>query len=294
MENNTALATAQENMVAEISPFQARANDLLARAKTAKVTDEKTAAEAVALKKEITAHRTLVNRTRLGITRQIDSLKKAIMGKEAEVLAPLEDAQDAVGGQLLTYQDELERNRREEQERIEKCIQRVSAGNVYGYKTVAEVDSRGEQIKGIYKAMPLADQTDSQIKLAFTEAINKLIDRKTYLVEQAKQEAERAELDAKEAKQAAKQRRLDEKEAKLQRQQEADELARKEADERMAKEQAEKNQVKTGARTVTTIDIINADLVPREYCSPDMSKIRQANHGGATIPGIKVTITKKI
>ncbi len=299
MTENKALATAEQNMVAEISPFQARANELLQRAKGAKVTNEQEAAAAVALKKEITGHRSLVNQTRLGITRQIDTLKKAIIGKEAEVLQPLEDAQAAVGAKVLAYQDKLERERREEQERIDKAVQRVSCGNVYALKTVAEVEAKGEQIKGVYSQMSAADQKDSRIKLAFTESVNKLIDRKTYLVEQARQEAERAELDAKEAKLAAQKRRQDAKDEKQRRQEEQEEIERKADADRRAAELAEKNQVKTGVRTLAELEITNPDLVPREFCSPDLAKVRAAlkAHTAGTpfeVPGIKITVTKKL
>lgn len=306
--DQTALTKAEESMVAEISPFQQRSNELFDKAAHQEVTDDMSLASAVAVKKEITAHRTLVKEARLSITRKIDNVKQAIMNKEAEVLLPLEKAQDELGEKILTYQEEQERIRREEQERIDKSIARVSVGDVYGLKTPEDVDAKGEQLKGVYAAMSDADQKNAQIKLAFTESVNKLSDRKAYLIEQEaqriererldkeaeQQSAERAEIARKKAATDAKERKIQAEMDRLEREKQRKADEDKAEEDRIERERAEKNTVKTGARTVTTIEITNPAEVPRAYCVPSEPLIREAIKSGITVPGVKVTTVKKV
>lgn len=306
--DQTALTKAEESMVAEISPFQQRSNELFDKASRQEVTDEVTLATAVAIKREITGHRTLVKEARLSITRRIDDVKKAIMNKEAEVLLPLDKAQSELGDKILTYQEEQERIRRAEQERVDNQKARVTFSDVYGLKTVEDVDAKGEQIKGIYAKMSDADQKNAEIKLAFTETINRLSDRKAYLIEQeeqrkererleaeaAKQSEERAKIEAEKAAAAEKERKIEAEKERLERekQRKADEEAAEK--ERQERERAEKNQVKAGVRTVTTFEITNPDEVPREYCVPSEPLIRAAIKEGKTVPGVTVSTTKKV
>lgn len=296
MSENTTLVKVEENMLAEISPYQLKANDLLERSKDVEVENEQQVAAAVALKKEITAHRSLVQQTRLSITRQIDGLKKAIMGKEAEVLEPLAKAQEAVGSKVLAYREEQERQKRMEEERIGKLVDSVSISEsaVYRIKTVPEAEEALREIKSNMGRIPKADKYRTVIAVAYNDSYNLLVNRITFLEEQARQEAERKELDKKAAAQAAKERRIKAREDKLRREEEQADLERKAAVERKAEEQAEKNKVKTGARTQTIIEVVNADKVPREYCTPDLSKIRAAVEAGATVPGVFVDKVKKL
>lgn len=289
------LVKAEQSMVALISPLQKQSNSLLVMASAQQVTDEQSLSSAVVVKKQITAHRTLVQGARLDITRRIDTLKKAIMDKEAEVLGPLDEAQNIISARIITYQDEQERIKQAEIKRIGDIIDSLYISNPYAFKTVTEVNTQGQQLKAIFASLPTDDASHPQIKLAFTESINKLTDRKTYLEEQVKQEAEREILDAKEAELAAKQRRLAAKEEKLKREDQriADEQELAKALARQAKD--DRNAVKTGVRTVVEFTITNADLVPRELCEPSMVLIRAAyNANKLAIPGVKVTVNKKV
>lgn len=292
--SNTSLTTAQQNMVAEISPLLHRANSLMEKAKSVKVTDERGAANAIALKREITAHRTLVNQARLGITRQIDTVKKAIMDKESEILEPLQIAQDLVGDQVLAYQEEKERQRLAEIKRVDDLVDSVAMHSAYHLKTVAEVEKRYRQIRAAYADMSTDDQDNSAVKVAFTEAGSVLADRKAYLVEQARQEEERKKLDAQAAKQAAKQRRLDEQAAKAKRREAQEDAERQAQADRAEAERTARSQVKTGVRTIIDITITDSNVVPREYCVPDMALIRTAVKAGVAVPGVKVKKIKKL
>jgi len=287
-DSNKSLVQVQEAMVAEISPLLATSTELYESALGQEVTDQQTMAAAVSIKKRITAHRTMVSQTRLGITRQFDEVKKAIMAKEAEVLEPLDKAQDQIGGKILAYEEQQERQRAEEQARIDGLVQSVSMGDLYALTTVDQVNSRGAEIKATYAKLPAADQNNAEVKLAFTQAINRLTDRKEQLVAAA---TEAKEKDAEQEK-AAEQARQD-------RERQEQEAVQAAADERATKARTEKNQVKAGVRTVTEFEIVNAALVPWAFCSPDMVKIRAAAnvYTGTepfSVPGVKITTSKRV
>ncbi|MBI5117617.1 hypothetical protein HZA56_14160 [Candidatus Poribacteria bacterium] len=305
-----ALAVVQEKMVGEISPFLIKSQDLKARAEAQTVTNEREAAAAVALKKEITGHRKLVQDTRLDITRQFDEVKKAIMTKEAEILLPLDEGQTDLGQKILTYQEEQERIAREERERVEKIVLRVtlSVSDTYRFKTVDEVQDEGERFKKLYGELKTEDQKLPDVKAAFTVSINRLQDRKAYLIEQEEQRIEREKLEAQRKEQSEAQAKIDAEKAANERkarqiEAEKERLERekqRKADEeeaeaaRKKRESEEKNRVKTGARTVTKFEITDPLIVPREYCEPVEKLIRAAIAEGKTVEGVRVWTEKKV
>lgn len=308
MSQDQALQKAQDNMIAEISPFEQQSRELKAKAEAQSVTTEMELASAVNIKKQITAHRKLVTDTRLGITRQFDEVKKAIMVKETEILLPLDEGQTVLSQKMLDYTEEQERIKREEQERVDKIVARFEVPDVYRYKDVDSVQDEGERLKKMYSELKPDDQKIPAVKAAFTVAINRLSDRKDYLVEQKRQEEEAARLAAQAAEQSEAQAKIDAdkaaNEAKARKiQAEKDRLERekqRKADEEAAAKaeaeakRAENAQVKTGARTVTTFKVTEPWLVPREYCEPVDKLIRAAIAEGKTVPGVVVKTERRI
>lgn len=307
MLDNIALDKAQETMIDQINPFEAQSRELLVKAEQQEVNSEQDLASAVAVKKQITAHRKLVTDTRLGITRQFDEVKKAIMNREAEILLPLDKAQSTLGEKMLTYTEEQERIKKAEAERIQSIVMSFSV-NTYTLATPEAVDEKGASLKKAYADLSQEDQKMATIKVAFTQAVNALADRKAYLEEQIAQEEERKRLEAQAAEQSEERNKLEaekaavaEKERKIaaekerlerEKQRKADEEAAEKERERIARE--EKNSVKTGARTVTSFEIESPWLVPRKYCEPSDKLIRAAVKEGVEIPGVKVTVERKI
>lgn len=308
MSEDQALQKTQDSMIAEISPFEATSLELKAKAEAQVVTTDIQLASAVALKKQITAQKTLVTDTRLNITRRFDDVKKAIMTKESEILLPLEEGQTVLSQKMLTYTEEQERIKREEQERVDKMVERFNVPDVYRYKTVDEVQDEGERFKKMYSELKPDDQKNAAVKAAFTVAINRLTDRKDYLAEQAAQAAERARLEAQAAEQSEAQAAIDRdkaaNEAKARKiaadkermeretQRKADEEAAAEAEAKRVRD--EKHAPKTGARMVTTFEVTEPWLVPREYCEPVDKLIRAAIADGKTVPGVVVKTERKI
>lgn len=304
----TALQKAQENMIAEISPFEQVSRDLLAKAEAQEVSNEQQLASAVAVKKQITTHRKLVSDTRLGITRRFDEVKKAIMNRESEILLPLDQAQTALGEKILTYEEEQERIRKIEAERIAGLVKSVTLVDQYTLKTVADVEAKQKELQKVYDSLSDSDRTVGDVKATFTRSINTLADRKAYIEEQQRQEIERKRLAEEAAKQSEERQKIEaekaanaEKERKIQAEKDRLEREKKRvADEKAADEEAKRKaaednaRVKTGARTVTSFVIVNSEIVPREYCVPSDALIRSAIKQGIEVPGVEVKVERKI
>jgi hypothetical protein len=306
--SDQALVKVQESLIAEIAPFEQQSKALKEKALAQVVTNESQLASAVNVKKQITAHRKLVTDTRLGFTRQFDEVKRAVMTKEAEILLPLDEGQTALSQTILTYTEEQDRIKREEAERVEKIVARLTAGDVYRLKTPEDVSEEGARLKKVFSELKPADQDIPAVKVAFTRSVNQLADRRTHLEEQIEQAKQRAELEAKAKEQSAAQAKIDAdraaNEAKArkikadqermerEKQRKAEEDAAEEA--RKKAESDERHRVKTGARTVTNIEITEPWLVPREFCEPSEKLIRAAIKEGATVPGVKVMVEKKV
>jgi hypothetical protein len=302
------LLKAQEAMIAEINPFEARSHELLVSAEAQEVTSELQLRSAVAIKKQITAHRKLVSDTRLSITRRFDDIKKAIMNRESEIVLPLDKAQSNIGEKILTYQEEQEHIRIAEAQRVSDLVDSVSIEDAYKFKTPDDVATEGARLKTVYSEMSVDDQKNGDVKLAFTQSVNRLADRKAYLEEEIKQEAEharlaeeakkqsaeRAAIEAEKAAVEAKERKIAAEKERLEREKQRRLDEEKAEADRHQREYEERTRVKTGARTVMSFEVTNPELVPREYCTPNDALIRAALKDGKEVPGVEVTVSKKI
>lgn len=298
----------EEKMLKEVSPLEQKSLELLDKSIAQKVSDDVTLAQAVAVKKEINAHGKLVKDSRLALTRPLDDMKKLIMTKESEVMLPLDKAKADISDKILTYEEELERLRQVEVERVGAILESLGV-SVWSLKTSAEVDSRGKEVKDTFGKLTKTDQNNADIKLAFRSSVDALTTRKTNLEEEKrqriererlakeaeKQSTERAALDRERAAIEQKERELQADRDRQQRELERQELEAKAAEQRKAEAAAEKARPKSNIATVTEFEIETPSLVDRMYCSPDSVKIRQAIKDGATeIAGVRIFQTKKV
>jgi len=298
----------EEKMLKEVSPLEQRSIELLDKAVAQKVSDDTSLAQAVAIKKDINAHSKVVKDARMELTRPLDDLKKLIMSKESEVMLPLDKAKADISDKILTYEEELERLRLLEVERVNKILESISV-SVWGLKTAAEVDARGKEIKDTFSKLGEADQNSADVKLAFRSSVDALTTRKTNLEEEERQRVERERLAKEAEKQSAeraalereraaieqKERELQAERERQQRELERQELEAKAAEQRKAEAAAEKARPKSNIATITEFEIESPNLVERVYCSPDSVKIRQAIKDGATeIAGVRIFQTKKV
>lgn len=308
MTTEKSLQTFEDKMLKQVSPLEQKSLELLEKSTAQSVSDDTTLAQAVAIKKEINAHGKLIKDNRMALTRPLDDMKKLIMGKESEVMEPLDKAKTDISSKILTYEEELERLRQIEADRVNKILESISVA-VYAYKTVADVDNRGKEIKESFTELSETDQNNATIKLALRTSIDSLTTRKTTLEEEERQRiererlakeaenqsAERASLDRDRAAIEQKERELQAEKERQQRELERQEFERQAEEKRKADAAIEKARPKSNIATVTEFEIEDPTLVDRLLCSPDPVKIRQAIKGGMTeIAGVRIFQTKKV
>jgi hypothetical protein len=304
------LKKTEEQMLAQVDPLMATSQELLARANKLEITNDEELKSATALKKEITAQAKTVNELRFEITRPLDELKDRILSKEKEILVPLSEARNDIASKILAYEEELERIRKEEEDRIIGITTELMRYMPFPALTdVKKIEERIKEFDQEFGKLAEADQNNPRIKAVYIDVSSQLVFHQAKVVEEAKTAAERARLDE-EAKTQSEERRkieaekqqIEEDKRKIERekqelaaQQEADRL-RKIADAKAEEEaKALAKRPKTAIRTDTKFEVTDIEAVPRELCSPDDKKIRQAVANGAKeIPGVRIYQEKAV
>lgn len=259
-----------DSRVAEITRYEKKSNALKSEAEAIVITDQAALKEALDKRKEITKHIKEVSDVRFSITRKFDEVKSQFIDSEKKVIAPAEAAKADIGKKIIAFEEEQERLRKLEAERISKIISQFDT-NLRSLRTLKAVDERNAEIRAIYTALPEADQANGEIKVAFTQMLVKFGERKDEIRTAEVDAAEQAKIEAKRRRQVA--------------------LAEQEAEDK-AKAQAKKATpaAKTGVRIRTKFKITDPAEVPLEYCVPSEALIRKAIDGGVTeIPGVEIT-----
>ncbi len=251
----------------QISPLEQKSIELKAKADSTNVLDDASLAEAVKLRKEITSHITGTGKLRLDITRPLDNVKDQFIQGERRVLAVAEVAKTELGQKIMDYEEIKAEAARVEAARIQAIVTQFTASEAVRSKKITLIDERGKELKEIYGALPEADQEIGSVKLAFTQAINELLETRSILskaqVDEAQAARDRAIRKAKEIEAAA--------------------AVQSETKKAVA-------APKTGVRMRQVITVTEPSLVPREYCDPNITRIREAIEAGVTqIPGVTIT-----
>lgn len=309
MSTDATLIKFEEKMLKEVSPLEQRSVALYEKSQAlTSVTDVTTLGNAISIKKEINAHSKFIKDSRLALTRPLDDMKKTILAKEAEVMLPLDKAKADISDKILTYEEEQERIRAIEEQRIAEILDSIRVA-VWDYATLEEVDAKGKELKKVFAALSPDDQANADIKLQFRSSVDALTTRKSNLEEEERQRLERDRLAKEAEKQSVERAKLEkdrsaieEQERKLkadkerqQRELERQELEREAEAKRKAEAAAEKAKPKSNIATITDFEIESPNTVDRLYCSPDPVKIRQAIKDGVTdISGVRIFQTKKV
>jgi len=253
--------------IVQISPLEQTSIELKAKVDATDVDSDAALAEAVKLRKEITGHINGTGKLRLEITRPLDNVKDQFIQGERRVLAAAEEAKVELGKKILTYEEKKAEEARKEAARIDEIISHFNVNEAVRSKKITVIDERGKELKAFYGELPETDQEIPRLKLAFTQAINELLETRSILskaqVDEAQAARDKAMRKAKEIEAAA--------------------AVQSETRKAVA-------APKTGVRTREVITISEPALVPREYCEPNMTLIRQAIEAGVKdIPGVTVT-----
>jgi len=264
---NAVLQQFVDNELVQLSPLEQKSIELKAKADSTDVQDDATLSEAVKLRKEITSHITATGKLRLDITRPLDNVKAQFIEGERRVLEQAEVAKTELGKKIMTYEEKKAEEARQEQLRVNAIIAKFDASEAVRTKKITSIDERGKELKAIYSELPETDQEAPAIKLAFTQAINELLEARSVLSKAQVDEA-----------QAARDRAM---------------RKAKESEAQAAVQSETKKAVaapKTGVRMRQVVTITDPALVPRAYCEPSLQMIRAALDAGVTeIPGVTVT-----
>lgn len=264
--DNALLQQFVDTEIEQITPLEQKSIELKAKADSTNVDSDAALAEAVKLRKEITSHITSTGKFRLEITRPLDNVKDQFIQGERKVLAAAEEAKVELGKKIMTYEEEKAAAARKEAARIDEIISNFTVREALQTKKITVIDERGKALKTFYGELPETDQEIPQVKLAFTQAINELLETRSILskaqVDEAQAARDKAIRKAKEIEAAA--------------------AVQSETKKAVA-------APKTGVRTRQVITVTEPALVPREYCEPNMTMIRSAIDAGVTIPGVTVT-----
>lgn len=252
-----------DSQVAQISPYKAKSNALLQDAELLDVTDAKTAKEAAALRKQITAHKKLVGDARKDITRQLDDVKKQFIKAEKDVLEPADEAQEVVQKKLVEFEEAEAKRRAAEEKRIAEICAKFEAGTD-GLETPEEVETQLGVLENTLSSLAPEDRANPQVKLAYNEAKSALLqhmDELTLGTETDEADMVNASAELNDAVEEAK----------------------------TAEKVAAKAEPKLGLKTKTQFEITDPDMVPRTLCEPSEKLIRAAIKNGVTrISGVKI------
>lgn len=265
--DNALLQQFVDTEIEQITPLEQKSIELKAKADSTNVDSDAALAEAVKLRKEITSHITSTGKFRLEITRPLDNVKDQFIQGERKVLAAAEEAKVELGKKIMTYEEEKAAAARKEAARIDEIISNFTVREALQTKKITVIDERGKALKTFYGELPETDQEIPQVKLAFTQAINELLETRSILskaqVDEAQAARDKAIRKAKEIEAAA--------------------AVQSETKKAVA-------APKTGVRMRTVVTVTDPAAVPREYCDPNITRIREAIEAGVkTIPGVTVT-----
>ena len=285
METEISIVSRQE-IIADTLKLSGKIQELV-------ITDSEWATEAKALEKECTSLEKLIETKRTDITGPMNEQIKKINESAKILVAPITQAKEDIRKKQIEYAQKLERERMEKENKILQKIQ--------------EINSMKSEVDLEVFIMNMPEAPDSRISVVI-EA------RRSFFIEQERleemkklQKAEQERLDkiAKEQGDKAAELAKKESDAALKQKQIEDEMkriqeddTRRELEATAAKETKESSksygQVKW-LRKVTQFEIIDEILVPRAFCTSDISKIKAAFKLGHTeIPGVRIWEEDKI
>jgi hypothetical protein len=273
-----------ETALAEVSPLLSVSQQLHSTAAGLTVDNDSMLAQANVLKKEINTHTKRVKDMRLDLTRPVDAFKDAMIAKEREILQPAEEAKRLLSNGIIAYEEQLEKKRAVENERL-TTLENEILGHYKPGMTLRQIETARKRGKEYITDLPRADSELPRVKLALMTLSERLTARERDIaveVQRAKKtkidtEAEQAQIEA--AGREAKQRL---------------EAAELEADK--AAMLAERSRPKSNIVETVEFEITDPAAIWFELCSPDERKIRAyiKEHGAtAEIPGVRIFTTKK-
>ena len=295
--------TIPEEDLVKIYPIASMANGYLADAHKIIITDNISLKTATTLKKNISSFLTASKESRLEWTEPYRNLVSAINAKAELVLEPAVTAKDLVTNIIVAHEAKIAEEIAIEVKRVATIVNVFLASQVK--QTIDENLIMKETVTDYFNSLSEADQENPKIKQGCFNLFALINSKILELQEEAarKEDLERlAKIEKEQGAVAVAQEEERQRLAKIQR--DLDVEKRRISDiqinqvletERLekAEEESKVKKVATGIRTYTKFRIIDANLIPREYCEPSDSLINQAIKQGVTVPGIETYQEKK-
>jgi hypothetical protein len=314
MSNNIIVTTAIEptlldqanpiiprSYITAIEPIVTESKEFLDIAKKVKIIDEQSHFEAAKIKKTLTTFLVNAKDRRLSITKKARDIVTALNDLAEKALAPALEAKELIVKEIIDYEIKLEHARQVEALRIALINQVFITGKV---KETIELNFEMiEKIEAYFKTLAPKDQANPEIAQACHSLlqrvnieISNLKEREAQKIEQARlaelkaiNDTQAVELAKKMAEQAELQRKIFAENQKL----EDVRIAQNLEQEKLKAQAVKLIMPTTGIRAYTKFEIIDASLVPRQYCSPDQTLINQAlKLGIKEIAGLRIFTEK--
>lgn len=259
MTNPQILDEEEKNAITTLTVYEKEGIELLDTVKTLEIVTADDVAVASELLKKCNALEKKIDEDRKWITDPINKIITNLIAKAKEIMQPATQAKDLIKQKVLEYNQKMEKIRQEQAEKL-----------------------RQEQLEAQRKL----DEAEAQRK-AEEEAKRKEEEERLKNLENPEDlkqiEEDRIQRDF----EAQKQKAIDEAEAK------------RIADEAKMKEEALKMNASVWKPkwlyTVKLFEIEDANLVPRAFCTPDESKIREAlKTEVAEIPGVRIWTEQRV
>jgi len=285
-----------------ISPVLIESNKFLEEIKNTKITNEQTYFAGAKIKKELVSFLNGSDKRRLEITKPAREMVEAINDKAKEALAPAIEAKGIIIAEILAYEEILAEQKRLEILRIAKINEMFVLGKVK--ETVDLNIEMSQKIETYFKTLEPLDQANPEIKQACQSLLQRVNAEISIIKEREAQKAEAERLAILKSQndiEATKLALIQQEQAKKQRDIEAEarrlkdlEISQKLEAEKLREEKIRPTAPKTGMRTYTKFEIIDVNLVPREFCSPDPVLINQALKSEIKeIAGLRIYTEKK-
>lgn len=281
----------KENLLDRITPFEARWHELVAKVNSLEINDAMDTTAVRLVMKEAQSLSWEVEDIRKYIVAPFNKQVKVINSIAKRILEPIEEAKQIAKNKIVAREEEQERLRRAEQLKISQICSAVRNS-----KTKEELD---EKISKIEENWYIGN---ADVLLAVNEMIRKFEEEAILAEEKRLRDIEAKRLaDIKETQNAEaamleeKRIALAQKKRELESQQKATEnielqnslMAEKREQAEMMTMDKKLNTTK-GLRKTMDFEILDATLVPREYCCPDEALIREAIKNQVTIPGVRI------
>lgn len=281
------LVIVEKSALENFDPLAAEGITLGMQARDQRVTNDEELAAANTVKKSINAYSKTVKDMRLAITRPIDAVVKSLINRERELLEPVEEGKKFLGDNILAYEEERERIREIERQRIEGLVERVESLYKAGM-TRNQVDAGKTAAKALIGELG-ADGDIPAVKLALINLSNAFAERVRDLdIEDAR--AKKQKLESDQAKIDEEKRQMAAREAE-----QAAQKAQIEADKAAAK--VERERPKSNIIETVEVTVDTPDIVDRKFCSPDVSKVKAylKDHPDVNfVAGFIITRSKKV